>query len=76
MGSAVAGQLCSAYYSTFSIGAGLEAQVGGGSFAVRVSTRRSLLDKKLYANDPGCPSIPKAADVFQPKLALRFNPAF
>lgn len=73
MGSAVAGQLCSAFYSTFSIGAGVEAQVGSGLLAIRLTKRHQLGAWKLYANDPGCPPIPKAPDVFRPTLAPTFG---
>jgi hypothetical protein len=58
VGSSVAGMFCSSYYSLISIGTGLEAQVGLGKLGLSFATpRQVLLEKKFYANDPGCPPI-------------------
>jgi hypothetical protein len=70
IGSAVAGQFCSSYYSLFSVGTGVEGQIGLGKFGIAIASPRVELLKRVdRAEDPGCPPISgSAADAFGPRL--------
>jgi hypothetical protein len=69
MGSAVVGQFCSSYDSLFSIGTGVEAQIGLGKLGLQLaSTRAELFKNETFAEDPGCPQIGTSKDLFGPGL--------
>jgi hypothetical protein len=70
IGSAVVGQFCSSYYSLYTIGAGVEAQIGEGALSLsgQLLPRVELFRAVRHAEDPGCPPISGAHDIFGPGL--------
>lgn len=69
IGSAVVGQFCSSYYSLYTINAGIEGQIGAGPLSLGGSLLRHELFRAVNAaEDPGCPPISGAVDVFGPGL--------